>query len=333
MAVLSDYVAGTITVTAGQDAFTGTGTLWRTAGFREGDTVQLQDLTAVIAGTSATDPLIASNTSGTFTEPWQGTSGTFPYRMRYLPDGARYTAKATQLIEKLGNGNIEALADLPGAADMLAYFTGAGAMDLTALTAFGRSLIGASNGGDAYSALGEVPDAQIPPRIGALALVATDLNAITESGIYGADSDTANRPGDTGNWLVLDLARTSTVNAQLALSRATYDIQYRYNNGTTQQPWRGILTERGTNANGDYTRFPDGTQICWRNYVANSAASWPAAFSAAPFAVATVAGGGLPRIATFPSSPTATTVTVQVNTENGGASSSPGYVVGFGRWF
>src|SRR5690606_12320923 len=105
MAVLSDYTSGTITVTQNSVNFTGTNTLWRTAQFREGDTVQLKGYTAIIAAASAADPRIASNTAGTFTEPWPGPSGTFAYRMRFMPDGARVTAQTTTLIELLGNGN------------------------------------------------------------------------------------------------------------------------------------------------------------------------------------------------------------------------------------
>ncbi len=113
MAVLSDYTDGTITVTNGQTAFTGTNTLWRSAAFREGDTVQLHGLTAIIAGTNADDPLIASNTSGEFTEPWTGESGTFSYRMRYMPDNARFSAKSQTLINKLDNGVLDSIAETP----------------------------------------------------------------------------------------------------------------------------------------------------------------------------------------------------------------------------
>ncbi|MBA8846278.1 hypothetical protein FHW02_004368 [Ochrobactrum sp. RH1CCR137] len=113
MAVLSDYTSGTITVTQNSVNFTGTNTLWRTAQFREGDTVQLKGYTAIIAAASASDPRIASNTAGTFTEPWPGPSGTFAYRMRFMPDGARVTAQTTTLIELLGNGVLSNIASVP----------------------------------------------------------------------------------------------------------------------------------------------------------------------------------------------------------------------------
>ncbi len=112
MAVLPDYVSGTITVTQGDVNFTGTNTLWRTMGFREGDTVQLQGFTAIIKGTSEFGNPIDSNVAGQFVEPWPGQSGTFAYRMRFLPDGARFAGKSTNLIELLGNGVLTNLAEL-----------------------------------------------------------------------------------------------------------------------------------------------------------------------------------------------------------------------------
>lgn len=106
MTVLSDYTSGTITLANGSTAVTGTGTLFDVAKFREGDTLQIQNLTAVIAS-------VNSNTSLTLTAPWTGTSLTdVPYRARYLPDGARVTAQATTLIELLGNGVLSNLAEL-----------------------------------------------------------------------------------------------------------------------------------------------------------------------------------------------------------------------------
>lgn len=106
MAVLPDYVTGTITLANGSTAVTGTGTMFATAAFRPGDTLQIQNLTAVIAS-------VDSNTSLTLTEPWTGTSLTnAPYRARYLPDGARVTAQTTTLIELLGNGVLTNLAEL-----------------------------------------------------------------------------------------------------------------------------------------------------------------------------------------------------------------------------
>ena len=107
MAVLPDYVTGTITLANGSTTVTGTGTMFATAAFRPGDTLQIQNLTAIIAS-------VDSNTSLTLTEPWTGTSLIdAPYRARYLPDGARVTAQTTTLIELLGNGVLSNIASVP----------------------------------------------------------------------------------------------------------------------------------------------------------------------------------------------------------------------------
>lgn len=107
MAVLPDYVTGTITLANGSTVVSGTGTMFATAAFKAGDTLQIQNLTAVIAS-------VDSNTSLTLTAPWTGTSLTnAPYRARYLPDGARVTAQTTTLIELLGNGVLSNIASVP----------------------------------------------------------------------------------------------------------------------------------------------------------------------------------------------------------------------------
>ena len=132
MTVLSDYASGTISLTNGEIEFTGTGTSWLLAQFKEGDTII--DITGATEymGVIAT---ITSNTAGTLTKPWEGPTLTnAAYRIRYLPDGARSTAQAAMLREQLGNGNIQALAGLSGSANKFPMFTGPGAMTLVPKT-------------------------------------------------------------------------------------------------------------------------------------------------------------------------------------------------------
>ncbi len=107
MAVLPDYTSGTISLANGSTTVTGTGTLFDVGNFRAGDTLQIQNMTAVIAS-------VDSNTQLTLAEPWTGTSLTdAPYRARYLPDGARVTAQTTTLIEMLGQGILPGIANMP----------------------------------------------------------------------------------------------------------------------------------------------------------------------------------------------------------------------------
>lgn len=128
MAIKSDYISGTLSLSNGSKNFTGTGTGWSSAGFKEGDTI--------IDVTGATEYMgviesITGETTGTLTKNWEGpTLSGVAYRMRYQPDGARSTAQARNLIEILGNGNITAFASLSGAANLLPLFTGPGAMTL-----------------------------------------------------------------------------------------------------------------------------------------------------------------------------------------------------------
>lgn len=125
MAPLPDYVAGTITLTNNSTAFTGSGTGWLAAGFREGDTILgIEDNPGVVYVVES----VTDNDSGTLTQPWDGPTGTYTYRMRYLSDGQRVTAQARQLIEMLGNGNLQAVAGLPGTPNTLMMFTGAGSL-------------------------------------------------------------------------------------------------------------------------------------------------------------------------------------------------------------
>ena len=132
MPAASDYVTGTLSVTNGSINFTGTSTGWLLAGFKEGDTII--DITGATEymGVIAT---IDANGAGTLTKAWEGpTLSNVAYRMRYQPDGARVSAQARNLIELLGNGNLQAFAGLSGSANQVPIFTGPGAMTLVPKT-------------------------------------------------------------------------------------------------------------------------------------------------------------------------------------------------------
>lgn len=125
MAVLSDYVSGTITLTNGSDAFTGSGTAWQLAQIGEGDAIFYLPGTA-FEGVIST---ITSNVSGTLQRPWEGPNlSNVAYRIRIKPDGSRSTAQSAMLRETLGNGNNLALAGINGVDGLVPVFTGPGAM-------------------------------------------------------------------------------------------------------------------------------------------------------------------------------------------------------------
>ncbi|WP_212525616.1 DUF2793 domain-containing protein [Actibacterium sp. MT2.3-13A] len=117
----------------------------------------------------------------------------------------------------------------------------------------------------------------------------------------------------------------------------------------------GAVIERGSNANGDYVRLADGTQICWVSkttaYISGSycAANWtfPAAFAAPPVSQITLAGdswgtdvpSGLSRGDATPvrGNNTATALSAQVWARSGtafGAADAPKLDChALGRWF
>ncbi|WP_320178127.1 hypothetical protein [Roseovarius pacificus] len=119
---------------------------------------------------------------------------------------------------------------------------------------------------------------------------------------------------------------------------------------------RGGIVERDSNANGDYVRFADGTQICTHaapvsyNYVTNLSGFWtfPAAFSQIPFYsgavertsfVQGVANAGVGDIGTLDAGGLSTTgVMVRINSINGNTGFADGdgatvLVTAIGRWF
>lgn len=107
--------------------------------------------------------------------------------------------------------------------------------------------------------------------------------------------------------------------------------------GTVSAGTPGALFETATNANGSYTRFADGTQMCWKNdFVAagTSGGIWtfPAPFIDANAAVTASPIGGFARFVTV-ASVSATEAAFNNFVQPGGTELADTHVMAIGRWF
>lgn len=236
MALLSDYTAGT--VASSGNVITGTGTAWAVAEFREGDIFTADGWNVIIASVDSDTQLTVDPNRGVVGAALSGAE----YGLRYMSDGSRASAQARQLIDMLGgSGNLEALGGLVGVAGKIPMFTGPGTM---ALTDPGNP---DPNGNlAAIGGLTSAPD-MLPFFTGAGAAGITGFTAFARTLL-----DDANASEFWGT-----LGATSPPN-----------IAYRRGNilgvvGQSGGVPTGAVIERGSNANGQYVRWADGTQKCW----------------------------------------------------------------------
>lgn len=172
---------------------------------------------------------------------------------------------------------------LLGGADQLPYQTGPNSWSQTPLTSIGRAMIAASTQANALSYIGGVPKSLSSNR------TVSDPNTVPdECGFYGIGAgpysnlppgiDALNpigsmlyhHPYDVATAVQLFVPRTSNIlyfrrrvaGAWQSWVRVLSDAQLL---GTVAQSGGvplGSILERGSNANGQYARLADGTQIC-----------------------------------------------------------------------
>ena len=133
MAIRPDYTIGTLTLVANSKNFTTAGSALQTGAVQAGDAI------VTVSGATLIIASITGQNGGTLFEncPASAAGANQPLRIRYQPDGSRYQGAARDLIEKLGSGNVEALAGLVGVADGVPVFTGAGTMEVVPKSDFG----------------------------------------------------------------------------------------------------------------------------------------------------------------------------------------------------
>lgn len=280
MALPTYYSTGTASVSNGATAVTGIGTSWLS-------TIRAGDLFGTHKGMPVRIASVNSNTSLTLAYGWAGaTQSGAAYEIQLTPRTVGVQEAVLDLLERLSNGNLATIAELSSAANTFPYFTGAGTADLANLTALGRALIamnGAAN--------------KLPYFTGAGTADQTDLTALGRALI--AMTGAANKlpyftgAGTAAQTDLTAFARTFlddangaavyTTLGQVPVAQIRNDITpdkaFRQGNilGTVSQSGgapTGAIVERGSNANGEYVRFADGTQICTKRDITLTQAAW-----------------------------------------------------------
>jgi hypothetical protein len=145
-----------------------------------------------------------------------------------------------------------------------------------------------------------------------------------------------------------DLAQTGdyTLTGALDATNLTRDGSQVYSRdnilGTVSQSAgvpTGAIIERGSNANGDYVRFADGTQICWNNETVTPEANtytfytwtFPAEFSVTPSITVSANSASTAVVNTQFSAPSATSARIGINRTNTTNTTLSSQAIG--RWF
>lgn len=136
MSIFVPNNAGTVRFNSGSTTINGTGTLFK--GYRAGSTISIPGVGSMQL---AADP--TSDTVATGVVEWGGSTTTFR-AFEYLPRNEEgvFTDKLVELLDRLSGGNIDALADLPLAADKLIKATGPGTLGLQDFAPWAQAMLG-----------------------------------------------------------------------------------------------------------------------------------------------------------------------------------------------
>jgi hypothetical protein len=243
-----------------------------------------------------------------------------------------------------------------------------------AATLNGPVTIDGTLAGTAVQAAAEDATAGRLLRVGAFGLGSqaildsTSWNAITHSGLYRTSSTTTTGiPTATAGWVMLHIEGETATATQIAMRTTVDDLRIRRRTAGTWGAWVAVYTasnllaavsqasgvptggviERGSNANGEFVRFADGTMHCTRANLsvtnastavgtlfrssANVTWTFPVAFVAAPVVRADCDNADC--WATTAAAPTTTTSALRAISPVSQAAALTIRAVATGRWF
>jgi len=182
-------------------------------------------------------------------------------------------------------------------------------------------------------------------------LFQSDWSGRAEMGLAGSDEWSLKVSPDGSAWTTALQVNAATGQASgAAVQQSPTDVtagrlmraDYGYGPGNVLGPIgqsggipTGAVIERGSNANGEYVRFADGTQMCMRSVTTSASApviaSFAAAFSTTPLITTGVIAGS-PRFC-FTATPTTTGVSVSTYNSAPVRSADTVNLIAAGRWF
>jgi len=159
-------------------------------------------------------------------------------------------------------------------------------------------------------------------------LFQTGFSGRAEFGLTGDDDFSIKLSADGSTWV--EAAKLSPGDALLTTGNMVGTV-------SATPSATSAMFETATNANGSYTRFADGTQMCWKNdFVAAGSGggvwTFPAPFVDANAAVTATARDAFARFITV-TGVSATQAALNTYTQDGGTELADTCVMAIGRWF
>ena len=292
---MSQYSTGTASVTNGSATVTGTNTLWLanvTAGdsFTIASTGVVYDVASVDSDTQVTLSVPYAGTTASGVVYAIGTGFTVPDSFPEMSQGDIETAtvftramrkiqgKITSILAGGSDANFSAMPQVGGSPLVEpATTTQIGTVEKATTT---EAKAGTA---DKFPDVAGVHAAFNQYGLGASSPAVTDANNVITPGTYGAPGEEGvNFPGQTRFGMLRVSGRFASQRTQEALFGGDhYYIRYTSDSGSTWTDWEQIyhtgmtpdfpsmpqvggdpIVESGSNSNGEYTKFADGTMIC-----------------------------------------------------------------------